>query len=643
MTDPVQLLGDCLVRAMRAAFGPALPGDASPALASSKSPQFGDFQANAAMALGKALGKPPREIAAAIVARLNSDASFAAIAEPPEIAGPGFINIRLKPAALAAALDALDTPALGIDPPEPAARETVVVDLCGVNLAKQMHVGHLRATVIGDALARLWERLGHRVIRQNHFGDWGLPIAMVTAAVKRAVERNEISLDTLTLDALERIYRAAQRACDADEKGLAAAQRFGLGSKALAELEAQVSGAREQQAQSQAALRALQSHDPAYLSIWKRICDITLESCFDICRRLHADVTAEATAGESTFAEELAGVVDDLLARGVAEESDGAIVVRLEDAGIKEPCLIRKSAGGYLYATTDLAAIRRRVRTLGADRVIYAVDARQALHFRQVFAASTKAGYARRLANPGCETQAKAPDAILIHAAFGTVLGDDGTPFKTRSGDNVRLSDLLDEAVARADAAVREKNPDLPPAERRAIAEAVGTGAIKYADLATDRVKDYVFSFDRMLAFEGNTGPYLQYALVRVRSIFRKAKEQFGVDESRFQKSSLNSTAGGGSDPSPFRIAAPEEKAIALQLLKYSAVIRAAAEACEPHRLCAYLYDLAGAFSAFFASCPVLQAPDEATRLARLRLCHLTGRVLRDGLETLGIVPLDRM
>jgi arginyl-tRNA synthetase len=619
-SDPISLLNARLLDAMRRAFGAALPADASPALVPSRNPQFGDFQANAAMALGKALGKPPREVAQQILERLKLDD----IAEAPTIAGPGFINIRLKPAALADALSGLDTPALGIAPPAASERETVAVDLCGVNLAKQMHVGHLRATVIGDALARLWERLGHTVYRQNHFGDWGLPIATVTAAVKKLVDAGRISFDALTLDDLERLYRQAQRNSEADEKGLASAIKYGLGPKAMAELEAQVSGAKEHQAAAKAALVALQSHDPAYFAVWKEISRITLASCFEACRRLHANVTEAATAGESTYAEELAPLVKDLVDRRIAEEDDGALVIRLEEFGIKEPLLVRKRDGGFLYATTDLAGIRRRVRKLGASRLIYAVDARQAFHFRQVFAGATKAGYARM---PSGE------NASLTHAMFGTVLGEDNKPFKTRSGENVRLKDLLDEAVARAEREVQAKNPDLPAEERRTIAEAVGIGAIKYADLSSDRIKDYVFSFDRMLAFEGATGPYLQYALVRVRSIFRKAQEQFGIAESVFE--SANAPA--------FAIEAPEEKAIALELLKYPGVIRAAAESCEPHRLCGYLFDLATSFSSFFAACPVLQAPDERTRLARLRLCRLVGRVLRDGLETLGIVPLERM
>ncbi len=615
-TDPVSILSDRIASAIRAAY-PEAPAGSAALLSPSKNPQFGDFQSNAAMPLGKAVGANPREVAQAIVARLD----IADIAEPPTIAGPGFINIKLRAQTLCHALGAMDSATLGVAPPSTV--ETVVVDLCGVNLAKQMHVGHLRATVIGDCLARLWTRLGHRVIRQNHFGDWGLPIAMVTGAVKRGVEAGTIDLATLTLERLEVLYRRAQRACEADHAGLAAATKYGLGPKAMAELEAQVSGAVEEQSRSKAALVALQSHDQAYYTVWQRISEITLEACFDICARLHVHVTSEATAGESTYAQELGPVVEDLVGRGIAEESDGALVVRLDEFGIEQPLLVRKRDGGFLYATTDMAGIRRRVQTLGADRMIYAVDARQSLHFRQVFAASKKAGYAR---NPRTGR-----DAEMFHAAFGMVLGEDNRPFKTRTGDNVKLTDLLDEAVTRAEAAVAEKNPGLPAAERRTVAEAVGIGALKYIDLSTDRIKDYVFSFDRMLAFEGNTGPYLQYALVRIRSIFRKAREM-GVE-----------VPIGGSGAGLYSVTAPEEKAIALELLKYPGVIRASAEACEPHRMCAYLFDLAGAFSTFFNACPVLQAPDSATRDARLHLCALTGRVLEDGLTTLGLVALERM
>ncbi len=614
MKDPAAEIESRVLGAMRSAFGDDLPADAAALVGPARNPEHGDFQSNAAMPLGKALGRPPREVAQGIVDRLDvSD-----LCDPPTVAGPGFINFRLRPDALAAALEAMDAPGLGIEPPGTV--ETIVVDLCGVNLAKQMHVGHIRATVIGDALARLHERLGRRVIRQNHFGDWGLPIAMVTDAVRKAWEAGEVDLDTLTLDHLEGMYRAAQARASADRSGLAAVERFDLGPKARAELEEQVSGAEEALAEAKRALVALQRGEEPYYSVWKRISEITLEKCFENCARLHARVGPEATAGESTYRAALGEVVEDLEERGVAEESQGALVVRLEDHGIREPVLIRKSDGGYLYATTDLAAIRRRVRELGADRILYAVDARQSLHFKQVFAAADRAGYLDK------------PDggkAVAIHAAFGTILGEDGRPFKTRSGENVRLSDLLDEAVDRAERAVGEKNPDLPPEERRRVAEAVGIGAIKHADLSSDRLRDYVFSFDRMLAFEGNTGPYLQYALVRIYSIFRKARERFGV--------------GMEEATGEFLIREPEEKAIALALLQYGGVVRSSADAAEPHRLVGYLYELATAFSGFFAACPVLQAEDEAVRASRLRLCGLTGRVLRDGLETLGLTPLERM
>lgn len=611
--DPVEILG----RRFRAAIAAAFPeaGEADPLITATKNTALGDFQSNAAMPLAKRLGKTPRDIAAAIVAK----ADIADIAEPltpASVAGPGFINIRLRPDTLASYLAQIDSPTLGVPPAHP--RETIIVDLCGVNLAKEMHVGHLRATIIGDALARTFERLGHDVKRQNHLGDWGLPIAMVTGKIKQLADAGRLNLDTIRIDDLDRYYKLAQRDCAADEAGLRAAHRFGLGPKALAELEEQVNGAREATAHAKATLLALQAHEPATYAVWKRIADLTVAACVETCARLHANVRAEHTAGESSYSEELGPVVDDLVKRGVAEESDGALVVRVE--GIEEPCIIRKSDGGFLYATTDMAAIRRRVGKLGGDRVVYCVDARQGLHFKQVFGAADKAGYT--LKKDGRR-------ARLQHAAFGMVLGDDGRPFKTRSGENVRLMALIDEARDRALAAVTQRSPDMPEAERASIAEAVGVAAIKYADLSNDRVKDYVFNFDRMLAFEGNTGPYLLYALVRVRSIFRKAAER-GLDT-------------GAWKSAPLVLTAAQEKLLALTLLRYAGVLDAVAESLEPHRLCQYLYDLAGAFSSFFDACPVLQAPDEATRDSRLRLCDLTARVLADGLTVLGIPPLDRM
>lgn len=613
MHDPLAILTERFRAAIASAW-PHLEGPIDPLIAPSRQTQWGDFQCNAAMSLAKRLGLNPRQVAQEIVSR----ADVTPCAEPltaDSIAGPGFINIRLRPQALADLLQHIDTPTLGVEPPEHA--QTVVVDLCGVNLAKQMHVGHLRATVIGDALARLLERLGHRVIRQNHVGDWGLPIAMVTARLMRLAREGRIDPDRLTLDDLDRAYRDAQRECDADETGLDAARRFGLGPKALAELEEQVAGARQAEQTARDTLLRLQRHEPDVYAMWKRIADVTMAECLATFRRLGCQLSERDSAGESSYSEELAGLVDDLVRRGIAEESEGALVIRLE--GIAEPCIIRKRDGGFLYATTDLAAIRRRVQQLGADRVIYAVDARQSLHFQQVFAAAHKAGYTRR---PGAPEPAR-----LEHAAFGTILGEDGRPFKSRSGENVKLADLIDEAAQRCLAAVRQRSPDLPEAEQRRIAEAVGIAAIKFADLANHRARDYVFSFDRMLAFEGFTGPYLLYALVRVRSIFRKAQER-----------------GVHHDPAaPLIIAEPAEKSLALTLLRYPATLDAASETLEPHRVCQFLYDLAGAFASFFDACPVLQATEPRVQQSRLRLCDLTGRVLADGLDVLGIPALDRM
>jgi arginyl-tRNA synthetase len=612
--DPIALLAERFNAAIAAAFPDA--GQADPLIAPSKQAHLGDFQSNAAMPLAKRLGQNPRQVAAAIIARLD----IADIAEPPTeqaIAGPGFINIRLRSDALVNLLSGLDSPVLGLEPvPAP---QTVVVDLCGVNLAKQMHVGHLRSTVIGDALARTLARLGHKIIRQNHVGDWGLPIAMVTSRIARGIAAGTLDINTITLDDLDRLYKQAQLECDAEERGLAVVHRFGLGPKALAELEEQVAGANEALAQAKQTLLKLQSHEPQTYALWKRIADITMQACLAATARLNAIVLAEHTAGESSYAEELPTLVQDLHQRAIAEESHGALVVRLEQEGIAEPCIIRKRDGGYLYATTDLAAIRRRVQQLGADRVIYAVDARQSLHFKQVFAAARKAGYATKVA-------ADHPSS-LEHAAFGTVLGEDGRPFKTRSGENVKLTDLIDEAISRAEAVVAEKNPALDPAERRRIAEAVGIAALRYADLSSDRIKDYIFSFDRMLAFEGNTGVYLVNALVRIRSIFRKAAER-GLGE--------------GWQAAEYRISEPAEKALALALLRYPGVVRSVGDSLEPHRLCQYLFELAGAFSIFYDACPVLQA-DDSLRLSRLRLCDLTARVLHDSLTLLGIPTLERM
>jgi arginyl-tRNA synthetase len=619
-----------LVARFRAAIATAFPeaADADPLIVPCKSPELGDYQCNAAMGLGKRLGKNPREVAKALVRAANIG-DLVELPDDKSIAGPGFINLRLRSDSLKAALEAIDSPSLGVEPASPP--RVIVVDLMGVNLAKQMHVGHLRSPIIGDCLARAYERLGHRVIRQNHVGDWGLPIAMVTRRIMDLARRRVLSLDRLTLDDLDAAYREAQAACQRDLSGLEAARKYGLGPKALAELEEQVSGAEEEYSAARQTLVRLQAKDPEVHAVWQRIYEVTMTVCIEACRRMRVRVTEEHTAGESSYADELPAMVADLVARGIAEEDQGALIIRLDNPPrdeegrplfepIREPCLVRKSDGGFLYATTDIAAVRRRVQQFKAHEIIYAIDARQSLHIRQFGAAAIRAGYA---IHPDTRRPAR-----IAHAAFGAVLGEDGKPFKTRSGESVKLADLLDETFARAAEAVRQRDPDLAEAELRPVAEAVGIAALKYADLSTDRVKDYVFSFDRMLTFEGNTGPYLLYAYVRVRSIFRKGAER-GVGESWRRAS--------------FPCSEPAEKQLALMLLRYPAVLRSVTESLEPHRLCQYLHDLAGAFAVFFDKCPVLAAPTEAVRDSRLRLCDLTARVLADGLDVLGIPTVEKM
>jgi arginyl-tRNA synthetase len=617
VSDPLALLGERFKLAIAAAF-PELT-DADPLITPSKQASLGDFQSNAAMGIAKRVGKPPREVAKLLVARVD----LGEIAEPlseSSIAGPGFINIRLRGDALARLLASMDSEVLGL-PPDPAPM-TIVVDLFGVNLAKQMHVGHLRSPFIGDALARVFERLGHNVVRQNHVGDWGLPIAMVTARLMRLSREGKLNLDRLTLDDLDANYKAAQAECQRDTAGLASVRRFGLGPKAEAELSAQVEGAESAFKDARETLLRLQAKEPATFAVWTRIQKITMDVCLAVARRLNVAVTDAHSAGESSYADELPALVADLERLGVAEADQGALIVRLDEerfGHIKEPCLIRKSDGGYLYATTDIAAIRRRVQKLGAARVVYAIDARQSLHMRQVFAAAIKAGYADR---PGGSV------ARLEHAAFGSVLGEDGRPFKTRSGDSVNLQSLIDEAVDRAAAQVRQRSPELPEPDVRKAAEIIGVAAMKYADLRTDRIKDYMFSFDRMLSFEGDTGAYLQYAYARIRNIFRKAQER---------------GKGEGWENEPLAILEPAEKALALALLRYPGAVKSVADSLEPHRLCNYIADLATAFSGFYDQCPVVGADKDTTVRQRLRLCDLTRRVLEDGLHTLGIPTVERM
>ncbi len=584
--DPATLLERAIRIGIIAALGDAF-ADADPVIKPSANPQFGDFQANCAMALAKQANMKPRELAEKVLA--GAKAELDAIAEKPDIAGPGFINIRLKPQTLAASLDAMDRAtdsALGVMPHTD--KHSVVIDLCGVNVAKQMHVGHLRATIIGDALARVFERLGRAVHRENHLGDWGLPIAMVLHQLRL----NNVDLDALRIEQLDRAYREAQKKDD----------------------DASLEGAKQ-------TLVKLQNGDAELLRDWHKLIDCTMRAVNETLALLNVSLDKFNNRGESNYRDLLAGVVDAFMRAGLAKEDNGAIVVPFADR--ERPLLIRKSDGGYLYSTTDLAAVRFRVQELNADRVVYVVDARQRDHFKDVFDAARLIGWTKL---------ADEADADIRHIGFGSVLGEDRSPLKTRSGENVTLKSLLDEAIARGTAEVVKRAEDpsapthgLPRRELEDIGRAVGIGAVKYADLSNDLVRDYVFSLDRMIAFEGNTGPYMQYAHARICSIFAKA----GVDPGRSRDALL--------------IAEPAERRLSLMLLRYGSVVNDVARALEPHRLCTYLFDLANTFSAFYQECPVVKADDAAVRSSRLRLCDVTRRVLADGLGLLGIEAPQRM
>jgi arginyl-tRNA synthetase len=610
--DPLLILRERFVRACQVAFpGVDLP---APVITPSTNEKFGDFQCNSAMTYAKLVAKPPRAVAEAMLANVD----LADLIDGPSavsIAGPGFLNITLSNAAVSKLAQGIDTPELGVvmDADAPI----TVVDLCGVNLAKQMHIGHLRSSVIGDTIARVLEatRRPGSVIRQNHVGDWGLPIAMVTDALIQAKVRGEVNLETLTLDHLDALYKKAKKDCETCDDQIEFARAWGMGPKVLAELEAENDQPAQNLQRAKLTLVRLQSGDSAIRAVWQRIFDVTMGACLATCQRLNVRIDNSNTAGESFYEHALGPLVAQLEASGVASVDQGALVVRLEDQGIAEPCLIRKSDGGFLYATTDLAAIKHRTTTLGAQRVVYCVDSRQSLHFAQVFASARKCGIV-------------GPEVLLEHASFGTILGEDGRPFKSRSGESVKLGDVIDEAVAKASQEVDKRNPTLDADERTRIAQAVAIAAIRYTDLSTERVKDYVFSLERMVRFEGDTGPYLLYALARVRSILRKAAEQ-GL---------LTAAQDGQID-----VGQSAEKALVLTMLKYSSVLSEVARTSEPHRLCNQMYAIASSFASFFDACPVLAAGDERTKASRVRLCQLAERMLAHGLTLLGFRLVDRM
>lgn len=573
---------------MAAALGPEY-AETDPLVRPAQNKAFGDFQSNVAMGLAKNVGRSPREVARAIVDALD----ITGLCDRPEITGPGFINIRIQPDALNSMLASMDHAHLGVEPV--ATGHLVIIDMVSVNIAKAMHVGHLRSAIIGDSFCRILRRLGYEPLPQNHLGDWGLQIGMLIDYVQTEI----VDLDSLSLKDLEVAYREANRRCQESPEAME---------------------------QAKATLVRLQREQPQEIDTWHKVTKITLDACYEACDLMGLTLTREHERGESFYRDRLRPVVDELLRMKIAEESEGAVIVRFRSASPtgdeteeeQTPLVIQKSDAGYLYATTDLAGIRYRVGELGAERVIYVVDARQRDHFKKVFAAAAMAGWD---VLPDGTGQRRAE---LIHVAFGAVCGKDGKPLKTREGENVKLMDLLQEAVRRAGAIVNEKNPDLPDDVKAEVAEAVGIGCVKYSDLSSQLNRDYVFDWDRMLAFEGNTGAYLQNQYVRIRSIGRKAPDDVNAD-------------------APFCIVTSHERELALTLLRYPTVLAGVGKTLEINKLCQYLFDLAQNFSAFYTECPVLKAETEALRDARFRLCNLTARVLADGLHLLGIRTLERM
>ncbi len=567
---------------LQPAFDRLEPG-ADPVLRPSGQPGV-DFQANGALALAKRVRRPPADVAAEIVAT----ASLGEICTKVEASPKGFVNLTLDDGWLAATLAATAAdPRLGRCLAERSL--TVVVDYSSPNLAKEMHAGHVRTTIIGDALCRLYADAGHRVIRENHVGDWGTQFGML---IEYLLESGGAGREALSLGDLEGFYRQARAAFDASE---------------------------ELQDRSRSRVVLLQSGDPDTVALWRQYVDLSVAHFTSVYHRLGVLLQPEDVVGESFYNDLLPVVVAELEDKGLLVESEGARCVFPPGFANREgqplPLIVQKSDGGYNYATTDLAALRDRFGRLGADVAVYVVGAPQALHFQMVFAVGRLAGWI---------PEGKEP----VHVMFGSMLGADRKMFKTRAGDVVKLAELVDEAVERAAAAVAAKSPDLPDGEAQVVAEAVGVGAVKYADLSTDRARDYVFDWDRMLAFDGNTAPYLQYAHARIRSIFRRA----GLDAAGL-------LAGAAAPPV---LASPAERDLAVALLDFDTAVAATIGTDSPHKLCSYLFDLAGVFTAFYESCPVLRAPAEV-RDGRLLLCAHTAGVLSAGLGLLGITAPERM
>jgi len=622
--------------------------------------RFGDYQANCAMPLGKQMGQSPRDVAAAIVERLDIEDMCLA----PEIAGPGFINLRLKDQWLAAELARrVNDERLGV-PPVARAR-TYVIDYSSPNVAKPMHVGHIRSTVIGDALARTLRFLGHRAITDNHLGDWGTQFGMIIYGYKHF--RDEAAYQREPVTELGRLYKLVNQLVDycetrrampdlerqlAEREAALAGQRPLLAGddkslrkkaeKAIRKLESQVQEARDELAAAQRKIQAidtspvlsrlaaqhpsiaeaalqetakLHAGDPENLALWHEFlprCRLDIQRIYD-----RLDIRFDYEYGESFYHGQLAGVVEEFRQRGLARDSEGAVCVFLD--GFDAPMIIQKRDGAFLYATTDLATIEYRMKTWNPDAILYVVDHRQSEHFDKLFSAA-------RLW--GCQ------QVELQHISFGTVMGEDGKPYKTRSGDTVGLEGLLDEAVSKAYAVVcanddaKPGGPELSEDDRRHIAHVVGHAAIKYADLSQNRTSDYVFSFDKMVALEGNTATYMQYSYARTQSIFAKGKVDLGALRRAADQLALQE---------------PAERALGLKLLQFAEALQDTVADYRPSQLTSYLFDLAKSFSEFYHQCPVLTADTETLRISRLLLCGLTGRTIRQGLDLLGIHVVDKM
>ncbi|HWD92855.1 MAG TPA: arginine--tRNA ligase [Verrucomicrobiae bacterium] len=560
--------------------------------------KFGDYQSNTLMSLAKARKMNPRQLATDVLSKLDVDEW----AEKPEIAGAGFLNFRLKPSALAKALEsAARGEHLFFDQaPQP---KTVVVDFSSPNVAKPMHVGHIRSTGIGDALQRLFRLMGHHVISDNHIGDWGTQFGKLLLGWKQILDRSALEKDAIA--ELERLYKVINAECDANPGRLEEAKQE---------------------------LVKLQAGDPGNTAIWQEMIQLSEKQFDNIYGRL--GVKFDHALGESFYNPKLGNIVADLLARGIARESEGAVavfsdgslppkedpfLVNRDGEWVPDPALIRKSDGGFNYMTTDLATIDYRIQTWSPQEIIYVVDDRQSMHFKKLFLT-----FARW--QPEAAKRVK-----MVHVGFGKIMGEDGKPFKTRSGDTVKLDELLEEAEERAFEVVKAKQLERTESERLPanlwpeIARVVGIGAVKYADLLPNRQSDYVFSWDKMLALQGNTAPYLLYAYARIRSIFRKNAEQ-----------------ASGLSSSSLVLSALEEIALAKYLLNFGQTLEAAADEYRPNFLCNYLYELAGKFNSFFENCPVLKS-EGATRESRLALCDLTAKVLKQGLNALGIETLEQM